>query len=170
MTGRSKVSRHPAKEKILEDIAAGVTNAEVARRYGLSESAVSRARIAHLDVLSQEVDSGVPLPSDLLGRLQDLADSTRMARLLADKTGSPQTKARAQANELSALEKLMDRVGITDTSAIRLAQTTGAIVRLLQRYLMEHPESTDDLYALMGNSEELLELRDALKALNRETA
>ncbi|WP_404435177.1 hypothetical protein LG322_08460 [Microbacterium aerolatum] len=164
MAGRSKISQHPAREKILEDIASGVTNAEVSRRYGLSESAVSRARIAHLDALTQEVDNGEPVPSEILGRLADLADSTRAARIRADATGSPQTRARAQANELAVLEKLAEKIGINDTSAIRLAQSTGTLVRVIQTYLRDHPEATADMYRLMGEHPELIELRDALKA------
>lgn len=172
MAGVSSISKHPARDKIIQDIAEGVSNAEVARRYGLSESAVSRAKIAHHNALASELDdSRAPTPTDLLTRLADLADSTRSARITADAGGSPQTRARAQANELAALDKLLDRVGVTDLTAIKIASSTGALVKAIRDFTLHNPDSAEAVLGALGEHEELIELRDALaSSLRKKTA
>lgn len=169
MTSRSSIAKHPARERIIQDIAEGVSNAECARRYQLSESAVSRYRIAHFSALAAELDdSRAPTPTDLLSRLADLADSTRKARITADASGSPQSRARAQANELAALDKLLDRVGVTDMTAVQVAASAGALVKAIRDFTLSHPESAADVLEALGAHQELLELRDALRASLRK--
>lgn len=166
--GRTNVDKHPARDRIVADIHAGIPNAQIVRTYsGLSESGLSRFKNSHLDALSREIDDDNPAPSELLGRLADLVESTRRARIQADNSGSPQSRARAQANELQALEKLLDRTGVDELTTVRLAQSTGALVRALRDFADAHPEIVPDLLRVMADHEELLDLRDALKARAR---
>jgi hypothetical protein len=151
MSRRSSVDTHPQREYILRDLATGVSGAEVARRYtGLSESAISRAKIAHFDALSTVLDDETPDVTDLLGRLADVADSTRDARRMADLTGTPAVRARAQSNELMALRALFDRMGVTDTTALRVGQATGLIVTAIRSFLDKHPDTTPEWLDLFG--------------------
>lgn len=169
MAGVSSIAKHPARDKIIQDIAEGVSNAEIARRYGLSESAVSRAKINHNHALAAELDdSRAPSPTDLLSRLADLADSTRKARITADAGGSPQSRARAQANELAAIEKLMDRVGVSDLTAVKVASSAGSLVKAIRNYTLQHPDSAPAVLDALGQYEDLHELRDALRTALRK--
>lgn len=165
MSRKSNIATHPKREQIMEDIALGVPGAEIARTYtGVSESGVSRARIAHFDALASVLDDGVDVP-DLLGRLADVADSTRAARKLADATGSPATRARAQTNELAALKAMFQETGVTSTTALRIAEEAGVLVKALREFLSENPAAVPAWVRILGGHEELIEMRDTLKAL-----
>ncbi|WP_374460128.1 hypothetical protein [Microbacterium sp.] len=164
MSQISTIERHPDKERIIELISQGVSGAEIARRYGLSESAISRFKISRKHVLSQIIDDDGTDPSEVIGRLADLSDSARTTRKLADATSSPQVRARAISAELAVLDRLT-RLAIDDTTTARLAQTVGPLVRVVQNLHRAHPEEVLD--SLAGH-EELEDLRDALVSKSRK--
>ncbi|WP_431806377.1 hypothetical protein [Microbacterium paraoxydans] len=154
----SSIERHPDRERIIELIGNGVSGAEIARRYGLSESAISRFKISRKHVLSQIIADDGTDPSEIIGRLADLSDSARATRKLADATSSPQVRARAISAELAVLDRLT-RLAIDDTTTARLAQSVGPLVRVVRNLHRAHPKEVLD--SLEGR-EELEDLRDAL--------
>lgn len=162
MARKSSIATHPQREAIENALAAGVTGAEIARRYGVSESAISRHRISRMDVLRQVADADIPDPASVIQRLMELADDARQTRKLAALSGTPVTRARAQSAELAALDKLTERLGIDDTTLVHLATATSALVRAVQRYVQSHPERLSDVTAALREHQELYELADAL--------
>lgn len=110
----SSVKTHPAREEIERGIVEGVPIATLARKYTLSESSLQRHKsIAMSDVLAK-VPSDEPDIPDVLARLLELANSTRQARVVADRIGTPASRAKAQSNELSVLNMLSSRLGVTN--------------------------------------------------------
>ncbi|MFB4348620.1 hypothetical protein [Microbacterium sp. CR_7] len=107
-------------------------------------------------------------PDDLLMRLRELADSTREARKLADRSGSPSVRARAATAELAVIDRLINRAGITDLSTVDLMASTGALLRALQRLVVEHPDLAPALFNVMGDHEDLIHLRDILRRQLKE--
>jgi transposase-like protein len=164
MSRRSSIETHPQREAIEKALATGVTGAQIARQYGVSESAISRHRISRMDVLAQVAALDTPDPTSVITRLMELADDARSTRKLAALSGTPVTRARAQSAELAALEKLADRLGIDDTTVIQIAGATGALVRAVQKYVRTNPDRLADVLAILREHEELHELADTLQA------
>jgi hypothetical protein len=121
-----------------------------------------------MDALAQIADLDAPDPASVIVRLIELADDARQTRKLSAISGSPVARARAQAAELAALDKVIDRLGIDDVTVVHLAGATSALVRAVQKYLAQHPEDLTDVLAVLREHEELHELADALKAQNRK--
>lgn len=168
MARLSTIKTHPRREDIERAISEGVSDTEVARRFAVSVSSVQRHRVKRIDAVSAVIAEDTAAPDDLLARLKELADSTRQARRIADATSAPTVRARAASSELAVLDRLLDRAGITDLSAIDLVSATGALVRTVQKYVLAHPEQAADLFALMGEHPELIDARDTLRAQLRE--
>jgi hypothetical protein len=168
MPRASTIKTHARREDIERDIAQGVPAVEISQRYGVSPSAVARHKSNRIDALAAVLDDESPAPDDLLSRLRELADSTRQARKLADASGSPATRARAASSELAVLDRLLDRAGITDMTAVDLTTATGALVRVVQSYVLDHPEHAPELFSLMGKHPELIDARDTLRAQLKE--
>ncbi|MEV4688918.1 hypothetical protein [Microbacterium sp. LWH3-1.2] len=164
MSRTSTIASHARREDIERDIAQGVPIRDIATRYGVSASAVARHKLNRHAALVTAIAEDGPAPDDVMGRLRDLADSTRQARLLADATASPAVRARVASSELAVLDRLVDRLGLTDLTAVEMAQATGALVRAVQVYVQSHPERATDVYDVLGDHEALIELRDALRA------
>lgn len=165
MARASTIRTHPQVERIERAIAEGVPAVEVARRYGVSESAIARHKKSRLNALAAVLDDDNPPASDLLVRVSELADSATRSRKLVDVSGSAAQVARAQATELAALNTLIDRLGITDTTVVELAQGALPLVGVVQRVAERHPEARADILALMRSHEELSDLADQLAAL-----
>lgn len=165
MSRRSSITTHPQREAIEQALAQGVPGAQLARQYGLSESAISRHRISRIDVIAATLNEDAPAPTDIVARLLDVAEDARQTRKLAALSGTPVTRARAQSAEVNALDKLVKLLGITDTTVVELAQGTVALVRTLQRVAERNPGIRADLIAEMRTHEELDELADDLAAL-----
>lgn len=169
MSRRSSIDSHPQREAIEKALASGITGAQIARQYGVSESAISRHRISRMDAIAQIADLDMPDPASVVVRLMELADDARQTRKLAALSGTPVTRARAQASELAALDKVINRLGIDDVTVVHLAGATSALVRSVQRYVQRHPENLADVLNALAEHEELTDLVDALRAQNRKT-
>lgn len=163
MARKNSIESHPQREAIEKALASGITGAQIARQYGVSESAISRHRISRMDALAQIADLETPDPSSVIQRLMDLADDARQTRKLAALAGTPVTRARAQSTELAALDKLSERLGIDDVTMVQLASSTGALVKTIQAYVVHHPDALTDLQTEMAQHPELEELSTALK-------
>lgn len=170
MSRRSSIDTHPQREAIEAALASGVTGASIARQFGVSESAISRHRVSRMDAIAQIADLETPDPANVITRLIELADDARQTRKLAALSGTPVTRARAQASELAALDKVIDRLGIDDVTVVHLAGATSALVRAVQTYVRKHPESTADILAILREHEELHELADVMSQQNRNRA
>lgn len=166
MARQSSVEAHPEREAILAAIANGMSGAEVARKFSLSESAVSRwkssARFSLIQILAEEGND----PTELLGRYLDLSDSARQATKLANTSGSVQVRAKAIATELSVLDRLA-KLGLDDTAVARMAQATGPLVKAIQKLSQTYPT---EVLEVLATFPELADLKDALRAQNRKTA
>ncbi|WP_341998163.1 hypothetical protein MRBLWH7_000119 [Microbacterium sp. LWH7-1.2] len=164
MARTSTIKSHARREDIERDIALGVPIRDIAQRYSLSASAVARHKLNRHTALVAAISEDGPAPDDVMGRLRDLADSTRQARLLADATASPAVRARVASSELAVLDRLVDRLGLTDLSAVEMAQAVGELVRAVDAYVQAHPDHGPDLFDHMGESDTLIELRDAMRS------
>ncbi|MCT2084883.1 hypothetical protein M3D75_02000 [Microbacterium enclense] len=163
MVRRSSIETHPQRELIENAILSGMQATAIAREYGVSESAISRHKNLRMtdDQSVQSVGEGDP--TDILRRIVDLADSARRARQIADEAGSPSTKAKAQAVELQILNALATRFGITDLSAVHIAEMGTDVMRAVVRLMAERPEVQADLLAHMRAFPKLIELADELE-------
>ncbi|GAA1523093.1 DNA-binding NarL/FixJ family response regulator [Microbacterium ginsengiterrae] len=164
MAAQSSIDRHPDRERIVELIASGMPGAEIARRYSVSESAISRWRSSRMQVLNQIITDDGTDPTEIMGRLADLADSARVTRKLADASSSPQVRARAIAAELSVLDRLA-KLGVDDTSTTRLNQALGPLVRTVQTLYRRFPS---EVLSALAEHEELHELRQSLQAQKKK--
>lgn len=166
MATPSSIETHPQSARIIEDISNGVSGVEIARRYGVSESAISRYKVARKHVLARIIEEDGVDASDILGRLLDLSDSARTARKLADATGTPAVRARTIATELSVLDKL-NRLSVDDIDMGRLAAAVGPMIRVLGNLANRYPK---EVLAALAQHAELTELADSLKtALKGQT-
>ena len=161
----STIRTHPQVERIERAIAEGVPSVDIARRYGVSESAVARHKKSRLNALAAVLDDDNPPAADILVRVSELADSATRSRKLADISGSAAQVARAQATELAALNTLIDRLGITDTTVVELAQGALPLVGVVQRIAERHPSTRADIDSLLRADEALEPLADQLAAL-----
>lgn len=141
----STIKSHPAKDDIENAIAERVPVATIARKWSLSETSVRRHRSTAMGSVLAEMLSEEPGVPDVLARLRDLADSTRRSRQLADATGSPATKAKAQANELQVLNFLSNRLGITNLETLDFATRAQQYSNAVVRFLRDNPEHVDDI-------------------------
>ncbi|MGF2950301.1 hypothetical protein [Microbacterium alcoholitolerans] len=165
MATPSSIERHEQSARIIELISQGVSGAEIARRYGVSESAISRYKISRQNLLAQIAEDDGNDPSEVIGRLADLSDSARTTRKLADATSSPAVRARAISAELAVLDRLT-KLAIDDTATARLAQTTGPLVRVIQKLSQSYPR---EVFEALAKHEELADLLEALRAQKRKT-
>jgi hypothetical protein len=165
MGRRSSIGGHPQRAAIERAISEGVPGVEIARRYTLSESSISRHKLLRNDALGQLADVDAPAPSDLLQRLLELADDARQARRITAVSGTPVARARAQASELAALTALLDRLGVTDVAILEAASGVELLVRALANHIVETPEHAAGLLAALGAHEDLEPLVVALTAL-----
>lgn len=168
MGRRSTIESHPQRDAIERALLEGATAVDVSARFSVSESAISRWKKLHYDALAAVVQDDSTAPDDLLIRLRELADSTRSARKLADLTGSPAVRARSATAELAVIDRLISRAGITDLSTVDLMASTGALLRAVQGYVLKYPEHAPDLFALMGEHPDLIQLRDILRGQLRK--
>jgi hypothetical protein len=165
MSRRSQIEVHPQREAIERAMQEGVPGVEISRRYGVSESAISRYQKLHSkDALAQVADPYEHDPSSVMTRLVDLADSARRARLAADITGTPLTRARAQAAELAVLEKLSERLGIDSLTPVYMSQGASSLVTVVQNIVTENPNLRTRVLSLLREHEPLIDLADALAA------
>lgn len=168
MAGRSKVSQHPARDSILEELEAGATIASLARKYSLSESSVSRFKSSTLRANANDFDNAELSLADIMQRLVDLVNSTHRARVRADQGLSPQLRSKAQALELQALEKLLVRTGITDTTVVGALKERELVLMALREFVSTRPDAVPDLLNVLGRFDGTQQLRDAIRAQTRK--
>ncbi len=112
----SSVATHPQVARINSMLDDGVTYAEIARTVGgTSTAGVGRYALSRKGELARVLD-GEPTTANVLTRLIEAADHARDSRRLAKATGSPVHQARMIKAESDVLTKLIDELGITDTS------------------------------------------------------
>ena len=172
MPRASTIRTSKYREQIELAISQGVPNIEIARRYAVSPSSVSRAKRSASDVLTQVLDDDGPTPTDVLGLVADLVESATRSRKIADASGSAAIRARAQGTELAALNVLIDRLGIDDLNTVRAAQASGYLVRTITALVEDHaPELLPEaVRALRAQHQDFDELADALaNHMNRKT-
>ena len=169
MGRHSQIATHPQREAIERAMVEGVSGVEISRRYGVSESSISRysklnyqAAIARV-MATQEHDA-----ADVMTRLLDLADSARAARKAADQAGTPLTRVRAQAAELKVLERVADRLGINDVTAVHLSQASSDLIAVLRAIAKDAPETRTQILDLMRTHERLTDLADAFATATKE--
>lgn len=168
MARTNTIDTHPDREKIIAEMASGVPFVDIARRYPpVSVYALSRYKTKRSDMLGEILKSDSVDVTDVFGRVVDLADSARIARRLADAmNATPSVRAKAISTELTVLDRLMNRLGMDDTSLARHAQAVTPLVRAIQRVARKHPQ---DVLDALAEYSELEELRHELKAaLQRE--
>jgi transposase-like protein len=115
MTRQSTVALHPQITRINTMLDDGVPYSVIAREMGLATSSVGRWAIARKSELSKLID-GEPTTTDVISRILEAADHARDARRQARLTGSPAHQARMIKAESDVLTKLIDELGVTDTS------------------------------------------------------
>lgn len=115
MTRQSTVALHPQVTRINTMLDDGVPYATIAREMGLATSSVGRYQIARKSELAKLMDDE-PTTASVIARLVEAADHARDARRQAKATGSPVHQARMIRAESDVLSKLIDELGITDTS------------------------------------------------------
>ncbi|WP_341954548.1 hypothetical protein [Microbacterium sp. LWH13-1.2] len=94
----------------------GVPYSVIAKEMSLATSSVGRYAIARKSELARVLD-GEPTTANVLTRLIEAADHARDSRRQAKLTGSPVHQARMIKAESDVLTKLIDELGITDTSS-----------------------------------------------------
>ncbi|WP_083867967.1 transposase [Microbacterium sp. B24] len=166
----SSIGTHPQREAIEQAIAAGVRGSDIARRYGVSESAISRWSVARKDAISRVAGLDSIDPASVIARLLDLADDARHARKLAAISGTPATRARAQSAELSVLTTLIERTGIDETASASLYRGATDLVTVIQRIALNSAEDAEHVLTLLREHESLSDLADALAANIKEQA
>lgn len=163
MARQSTIKNHPQRELIERGIAEGVPAVELARRHGVSPSAIARHKSKRLDALAQVLEDDTPATPAVLGRIADLADSATRSRKLADASGTASVRARAQTVELAALNTLVDRLGIDDLTTARTAQGAGLLVQVIRGLVEDHPDLLPDALRLIrAQHEDFSDLADAL--------
>lgn len=115
MTRQSTVALHPQVTRINTMLDDGVPYSTIASEMSLATSSVGRYAIARKSELSKLID-GEPTTTSVIFRLVEAADHARDARRQAKLTGSPVHQARMIRAESDVLSKLIDELGITDTS------------------------------------------------------
>lgn len=115
MTRQSTVALHPQVTRINMMLDDGVPYSVIAREMGLATSSVGRWAIARKSELAKLMDDE-PTTANVITRLVEAADHARDARRQAKLTGSPVHQARMIKAESDVLSKLIDELGVTDTS------------------------------------------------------
>lgn len=163
MAGRSIIEQHAQRGDIESAIESGVQGKIIARQYGVSESAISRhknrtmARNAEKNKANTDYGS-----TDTIVRLIELAESTRRARQIADRTGSPSVKAAAQRAELAVLDRLSVRLGITDLSVLAFSAMASDLFDVVVRLVTARPDIRADVLALTEKRAALARLTETL--------
>lgn len=123
MSRKSTVALHPQVTRINTMLDDGVPYATIAREMGLKTSSVGRWAIARKGELARVLD-GEPTTANIVSRLVEAADHAQQARRQSKLTGSPVHQARMLKAETDVLLKLVDALGVTDTSVAEyLAET-----------------------------------------------
>lgn len=164
MAGLSSIETHPKRELIENAILSGMKATAIAREYGVSQSAISRHKNMRMTDDANIRPAGDGDPTDVLRRILDLADSARRARQIADVSGSPASRAKAQSVELQILNALASRFGITDVTSIYYVELGTDFMRAIVRFMEDHPEMQGDIFARMREYPSLIELADELGA------
>lgn len=135
----------------------------------MSESAISRWAVSRKDAIARVAGLDKIDPASTIARLIDLADDARQARKLSAITGTPASRARAQASELAALNVLIERAGIDETASANLYQGASDLVGVVQRIAWRSADDAALVLDLLREHESLTDLADALAANLRET-
>lgn len=171
MTRRSTIETHPQRGDIEAAIASGVQGKIIARQYGLSETAISRWKnremARRVENVATNTDSG---SADTVMRLIELAESTRRARQIADRTGSPTVKAAAQRAELAVLDRLTVRLGITDLSVLAFSAMASDLFDVVVRLVTARPDIRADVLALTEKRAALSRLTETLTTSQEKTS
>ena len=161
MAGRSVIESHPQREAIESAILAGVQGKVIARQYGVSEAAISRHKNSRMALTDDELEpDGLTEAgsADALVRLVELAASPRRARQMADRSGNPTMKARAQASELAVLDRLFNRLGITDLTLVYWSAMASDLYSVVVNLTAARPDIRADVLALMSKYKSLTDL------------
>lgn len=163
MSRANSVATHPARDEIERGLIEGVPAAVLSRKYSVHPSSLSRYKLGRLGPVLAEMLSEEPGVPEVLGRLRDLADSTRRSRQLADATGTSATKAKAQANELQVLNFLSAKLGITSLETLDTFAELQQYSNAVAKFLRENPEHLEQFAAnLVAESPEWTQYVDDL--------
>ena len=147
MAGRSVIESHPQREAIESAILAGVQGKVIARQYGVSEAAISRHKNSRMALTDDELE-----PDGLTEA------GSRRARQMADRSGNPTMKARAQASELAVLDRLFNRLGITDLTLVYWSAMASDLYSVVVNLTAARPDIRADVLALMSKYKSLTDL------------
>ena len=139
---RPSVIRHHPQRVEIEKLLGTSSVAEVARRFGLSESATRRWRDRM--ALTEVDDDGPALaPGMLAGQILEIVRSLSAVRARADALGNDATAIRAATAELAAVGVLLDRLGIESEDALNAVVEAEALAKALSYCLSrEDPHVT----------------------------
>ena len=144
MTRQSTVALHPQVTRINTMLDDGVPYATIAREMGLKTSSVGRWALARKSELAKALD-GEPTTTDVLSRLVEAADHARDARRQAKLTGSPVHQARMIKAEADVLTKLLDELGVQDTSLSEAFEEMQGLARALSVLIRTEPDAASAL-------------------------
>ncbi|MCC2031943.1 hypothetical protein [Microbacterium allomyrinae] len=166
MARQSTVTTHPQVARINEMLADGVPYSEIARHMGLSLASVGRYALLVKSELAKFVDDE-PSAYVVITRLLEAADHAQEARRRSRVSGSPIHQARAIKAETDVLARLVDELGITDTSATEVYQASHELVQVLAEYARDEPQYARALIDRLKKHDNLTDLAAALSRQNR---
>lgn len=170
MGRKSTVAEHPQRTRIDNMLDDGVSYAEISRTIGnLSLPAIGRYSLSRKSELAKIADDE-PGVTQLLARLVQVAEHARDLRHQAKLTGSPLHQARAIKSETDVLGKLMDELGVKDTTVAETLEESRVLVTAFKIFVRTYPESARDLVKVLADIPETAELAEALARAGKKTA
>lgn len=161
MGRHSTAATHPQVARIDSMLDDGVPYAEVARHMGLSLAAVGRYALLRKSELAKLADDE-PSASDVISRLLEAADHAQEARRRSRVSGSPVHQARAIKAETDVLARLVDELGISDTTVTESLQQMHDLVQILGEHTRAERLYAAPLLDRLKKSDTLADLGEAL--------
>ncbi|MEO2133200.1 hypothetical protein [Microbacterium sp.] len=166
---RDTIKGRPIQGRIDQLLDAGTTYKEIRTLTGLSVPAIGRYAISRKSQLAKVAD-GEPAVTDVILRLIDAADDARELRRQSRVVGTPVQRARAIKIETELLVRLIDTLGIDDTSVSDFVGQVEALLPVLRTFAVEQPENARHLIEALAADTATRDLGTALVANIKEQA
>jgi transposase-like protein len=169
------ICHHRLRAEIEQGIEMGVTISALAERFDFSKSAGYRHVRLHLhpEIPTGSANVYADQPSNILGRLVEVADDLRNMRRAAVSAGNTLSAARTATAEIRALSVMADRLGIENLDVLDTLTQVSDIARAFVGVGARYPEAGDALVSALearGKTEAADNLRTALEGQRTEMA
>ena len=156
-----KILGTPIQDTVDRMLDRGDTYKQIARATGVSVPTVGRYSIYRKSALAKIVDNE-PSVVTVGARLLEVADDARELRRQTRVMGSPAGRARAISAETTLLVRLLDQLGITDSSVQTLFEDIETLIPVLVEFVREHPEQGRHLIDALAKKPNLKDLSESL--------